>query len=106
MIPPIIVIGCVVAILLLISAITVGVRNAIVFRIRNQALDAIYAENVRRIYKLSNEEGTDQAFIDLQLANTQRYEVLDSPSYTKMVFMLNKWSFEDFYPDFAERITK
>ena len=65
-------------------------RNYLVFNIRNQAIDFIHNFNIKMI----NEH---QKYESITL------DILEKPSYYKMMFMITCWSYNSFYNDLRQR---
>lgn len=67
------------------------IRNFVVYRVRTSRIDWIHRENLRDIRESPRwlyESTTEQRWHDF---NT-------GPSYDRMMFMLNKWTYRGFYP--------
>lgn len=68
-------------------AILVLVRNAIVYKVRDHAIDIIF-------------DGPNWQVEGALYLNTPSHEA----SYTNMVLDLRKWTFAQFYPELAKRV--
>lgn len=57
-----------------------AIRNSVVYNIQCKAIDYIYAQQNWQ----------------------QERKVLDTVSYERMIWQINKWTFKQFYPQFNE----